>query len=476
MTDLTADKPSSPFEDSTPSRSRRALRLAVSALVVVAAIVIAFAMTRGTPEATATAEHNHGASAATTASPVMLDAAGARRIGVTFAPVTRGSLSAEIRSVGQVTWDETRTTAIAPKIDGWVERLYVNFTGQEIIQGEPLLDIYSPMLVTAQEELLLAARLARDVANGTPEARRSADEMLASARRRLQYWDIPAADIERIERTGQASRTLTLRATSRGVVVEKLVVSGQRIMAGETLYRLADLRTVWVDGQVFEQDLALVRTGQRVSVQIQAYPGERWNGSVTYVYPELDATTRTARIRVELANRGLRLKPGMFATVHLDGALRGGANVLTVPRSAVLATGQRSIVFLKMPGGMLEPREVVTGVVGADRVEVVSGLTVSDTVVASATFLVDAESNLKSALGGMAGMPGMDAPAAKVVPPQDDPANMGGMKREAPKQKIPPPEDHSQHAPKQPTPPEDHSKHGMTNPGPTRKDSVRRGE
>lgn len=437
MTDTTSDKPSSPFENPAASRSRRVLRIALSSLVVLVAIIVAFVGTRGAPEAAATAEHDHAVPAGgeSASALVMLDAEGARRIGVTFAPVTKGSLSTDIRSVGEVTWDQTRTTAFAPKVDGWVERLHVNFTGQHVSQGEPLFDIYSPMLVTAQEELLLAARLVRDVVAGTEEARRSAEAMLASARRRLQYWDIPAADIERIERTGQASRTLTLRATSLGVVVEKLVVSGQRIMAGETLYRLADLRTVWVDGQVFEKDLALVRTGQRVSVEIQAFPGRRWNGSVTYVYPEMDAATRTARIRVELANRGLQLKPGMFATVHLSGTL--AANVLNVPRSAVLATGQRSIAFVKSPGGMLEPREVITGAVGDDRIEIVSGLAAGDTVVASATFLVDAESNLRSALGGMAGMPGMDAPASKAVPPKSP--------GPSPQKKVPQSEDHSRH-------------------------------
>jgi Cu(I)/Ag(I) efflux system membrane fusion protein len=468
MTDMDSGTGASPFEGTPPTRTRRALRIALSALLVVASIIVTFLMTRGTPEATATAEHNQAASAA---APVMLDAEGARRIGITFAPVTTGALSSEIRSLGQVTWDETRTTAIAPKVDGWIERLYVNFTGQDVSQGEPLLDIYSPMLVTAQEELLLAARLVRDVTGGTEAARRSAEEMLASARRRLQYWDIPAADIERIERTGQASRTLTLRATSRGVVVEKLVVSGQRIMAGETLYRLADLRTVWVDGQVFERDLALVRTGQRVSVEIQAHPGQRWTGRVTYVYPEVDVATRTARIRVELPNPGMRLKPGMFATVHLSGALRGGANVLSVPRSAVLVTGQRSIAFLKTPGGMLEPREVVTGAAGEDRVEILSGLAAGDTVVASATFLVDAESNLQSVLGGMAGMPGMDMPQTKSVPPESRkspdprpqaPGPMSGMKMDTPKTKPPPSEEHSGHE--------------MTGAGSVRKDSVRRKE
>jgi RND family efflux transporter MFP subunit len=244
---------------------------------------------------------------------------------------------------------------------------------------------------------------------------------------------------------------VTLRTTSGGVVVEKLVLSGQRIMAGETLYRLADLRTVWVDAQLFEHDLSLVRTGQRVSVEIQAYPGERWPGSVTYVYPLVDAATRTARIRVELANPGRRFKPGMFATVHLTSALR--ERVLTVPRSAVLATGQRSIVFLKTASGTLEPREVVTGVANDDRIEIMRGLQESDTVVASATFLIDAESNLKAALDNMAQMPGMDAPLAKPVQPAPPKA-----------------------APKGVPPVEDHSMHGMADTVRTPEPSIRREE
>ena len=427
----------SPFDDRVLTRQRRLLRIAVPVLVVAASLVAAIALTRDVPDEATAAGHVHAAAGATAATPVTLDTEAARRIGVTFAVVEAGPINAEIRSLGQVTYDETRTTAISPKVDGWVEKLHVNFTGQQVQQGEALLDIYSPMLVSAQEELLLAARLAADVANGTVEARRAADEMLTSARRRLQYWDIPASDVERIERTGQTTRTITLRSTSRGIVVEKAVLSGQRIMAGETLYRLADLRSVWVDGQVFEHDLALVRMGQRASVEIQAYPGERWPGSVTYVYPLVDAATRTARIRIELTNPGLRLKPGMFATVHLSGAVR--ERVLTVPRSAVLATGQRSIVFLKAANGTLQPREVVAGVANDDRVEIRSGVQAGDTVVASATFLVDAESNLKSALGGMAGMQGMDAPAARPVPPPPPRTKTDSVK------KIPPAEDHSKH-------------------------------
>ena len=455
---MTASNPrpdSSPFGASPSTPSRRLFGMVALFVIVGGSIVTALVMTRDLPGKPAANAHGDAA-AGTSATPVTLDAQDARRIGVTFAAVESGPITAEIRSVGQVTYDETRASAISAKVDGWVEKLHVDFTGREVRPGEPLLDLYSPMLVTAQEELLLALRLTREVEQGTAEARRAAEEVLASARRRLQYWDIPAAEIERIERTGQTTRTVTLRATSGGIVVQKSVVNGQRIMAGETLFQLADLQAIWVDGQVFEHDLALVRTGQRVSVEVQAYPGEQWSGRVSYLYPFVDAATRTARIRVELPNAGLRLKPGMFATIHVASLLR--ERVLTIPRSAVLETGQRSLVFYRAASGALEPRGVVTGVANDDRIEIRSGLQAGDIVVASATFLIDAESNLKSAIGNMANMPGMDMPQAKPVPKKQDDSSMPGMKMDAPK-KVPPDEDHS--------------KHGVPDAASTRKNPVR---
>ncbi len=246
------------------------------------------------------------------------------------------------------------------------------------------------------------------MADGTPEARRSADDLLAASRRRLLYWDIPASDVERIERTGEVTKTLTLRSPVRGVVLEKSVVAGQRIMAGQSVYQVADLSTVWVEGEVFERDMSFMRSGARVTVDVQAYPGEHWNGRVTYVYPTVDPGTRAVRIRVALPNPGLRLKPGMYATIHVAGAQRVG--VISIPRAAVLASGRRTVAFVRRPDGMLEPREIVTGVANDDRVEILRGLAAGDTVVASATFLIDAESNLGAALGAMAGMPGMEKP------------------------------------------------------------------
>ena len=417
-------------------------------LIYVAVLVLAAAgawfATRGrsTP-APAAAGHNHGAAATGPdgAKPIMLSAADQRRIGVTFAVAQLGPLAKEVRTVGQVTFDETRLQTISPKIDGWVDQLFINATGQPIAAGEPLLTVYSPMLVTAQEELLLAKRLSRDVTSASADARQNATDLLASARRRLAYWDIPAAEIATIERTEQVQKTLTLRSTAGGYVLQKNVTAGQKIMAGDALYKVADLSTVWVEGEVFEQDLANVRTGQMVHTDFDALPGKHLMGRISYIYPTLDPQTRTVRVRVVLANPGLQLKPGMYATILIAGTER--PQVLTVPRSAVLSTGERSIVFVHDTNGYLTPREVTLGASNDERIEILRGLAVGETVVSSATFLVDAESNLGTALGGMGNMPGMDmttppkpldaAPAAAKPPPaapakkKDPMADMPGM-------------------------------------------------
>ena len=356
------------------------------------------------------------------AAPVMLSRDQMRRIGVTFAPVTADPLSRSIRTVGQISFDETRVSTITTKLDGWVEQLFVDYTGRAVQRGEPLMRIYSPMVVTAQEELLLSRRLAADVAtgnasgnaSGNAETRANAEDLLASARRRLANWDVSADAIATLERTGQVQRTVALTASSGGVVLEKNVSRGQRIMAGDVLYRLADLGSVWLVGDVYEQDLRAVHVGQRVSIEVDAYPGEKWNGRVTFIAPTISAETRTARVRVAIANPGLRLKPGLYATLHIETtqgiarADRVRAPMLTVPRGAVLSTGARSLVFVRLANGLLEPRTVTLGASTDERIQILHGVAVGDTVVASATFLLDAESNLGTALGGMGDMPGME--------------------------------------------------------------------
>ena len=350
------------------------------------------------------------------AKPVSLSAENARRIGVTFATVEAGPMTSVVRTTGAVTYDETRLVNVNPKIEGWVERLYVDFMGAPVRRGQPLMAVYSPMLVAAQEELVLAARLARESTEGP--AGENARDLLQSARRRLSYWDIPADEIERIERTGETQKTLTLRAPASGMVVEKNVYEGGRIMPGMDLYRIADLSTVWFEGEVFEKDLSLVAVGRTARISLDAYPGEVLDGRITYVYPTLTQEARTGRIRIALPNPGLRLKPGMYGHVEFDAVVH--ANGLHIPRSAVLTTGTRSLVFVQHTDGSLVPHEVTVGQSAGDHVEILGGLTAGQVVVASASFLVDAESNLGAAMKDMGGS---SAPASGTADPH---ASHGG--------------------------------------------------
>lgn len=389
----------------------RAFRVAALVALPVGALLLAWWMTRAPADALAPVAEGHEHAAVTAAASgasqsVMLTAEQARRIGVTFAEVRREALAAEVRTVGQVVVDETSTYSVSLRFDGWVERLHVNATGQAVQAGDALLDIHSPMVVSAEEEFLLARRLAGNVAGGDARTRGGATDLESAARRRLEAWQVPEEEIARLERTGEVSRSLTLRALASGVVLEKAVLAGQRVMAGDALYRIADLTTVWIEAEIYEQDLREVGVGQATVATFDARPGERWSGRIAHVYPTLSTESRTARVRVVLANPGMRLKPGMFATLLIAGPRRPA--VLTVPRSAVLVTGERTLVFVRRADGGLEPREVGTGARTRERIEILRGLAAGETVVASATFLVDSESNLRTVLGGMGDMPGME--------------------------------------------------------------------
>ncbi len=342
--------------------------------------------------------------------PVHLTAAQERALGVVYATVTREPITRTIRTVGQIQAPETAIREVTTKVEGFVEALAVNATGESVRRGQPLVTLYSPVLVAAQEELLTARRLAASLDSArAPEAWRNAQAMLEAARRRLAWWDVPDEWIAQVERSGTVQRLLTLRAPAGGVVLEKMVVPGARVMPGMPLYRLADLAEVWIEGEVFEQDLRFVRTGAEAHIEVSAYPGQHLMGRVSFVYPTLDPMSRTNRIRISMPNPGLRLKPGMFATVYLDVAL---GQAIMVPMQAVIATGERNLVFVREEG-MLVPRNVVVGVRSGEWIEVLDGLAVGETIVRAATFLVDAESRLGSTGPAMPGMQhGTVGPAA----------------------------------------------------------------
>lgn len=393
---------------------RKQIVVSVAIVAIAGASVAVYALTSdGGSEAGTAAAHNHGAAASSEkASPVRLDPERARRIGVTYATAEAGPMASVVRTVGSITYDETRLVTVNPKIEGWVEKLFVDFTGAPVTKGQPLMAVYSPMLVSAQEELILARRLLDGAAPGGT-ASTNAQELLVAARRRLSYWDIPAADIARIERTGQPQKTLVLRAPASGLVVEKAVLQGQRIMPGMDLYRIADLSTVWVEGEVFEKDLGLVVLGSSARISFEAYPGQSFSGKVTYVYPTITTDSRTGRVRIELPNRNLQFKPGMYATMEF--AVPVHATGIHIPRSAVLQTGERTMVFVRTADGSLQPRQITAGTATTEHIEVLSGLQEGEVVVASANFLVDAESNLGASLDAMQPKPAADPHAGHNV-------------------------------------------------------------
>jgi Cu(I)/Ag(I) efflux system membrane fusion protein len=354
--------------------------------------------------------------------PVHLTAKQERALGVTYTTVERGSLRKTIRTVGEIDAPEPKVGDVTPKIDGFVERLFVSYTGESVRPGQPLLTIYSPMMVAAQEELLTARRLLDRIDSTSGEPWRNANDMLAAARRRLEYWDVTRDQIDHIEHAREVSKTLTLVAPYGGIVLEKNVLEGQRVMAGDRLYRIADITEVWVEGEVFEQDLQFVHVGQQAHIEVSAYPSEHVMGRVSFVSPVVERQSRTNRVRVTVPNPGLRLKPGMFATIFFDATI--GNDVLTVPLDAVIVTGERNIVFVRHEDGMLVPHEVVLGARAGDRVLILAGLDEGRTIVASASFLVDAESRLAGTGGSM---PGMQHGSTETPPAQQAPDSTPAM-------------------------------------------------
>ena len=320
--------------------------------------------------------------------PIRITQRQASLAGVTFAVASEAPLDQTVRAVAMVVPNERGLGIVNTRVSGWIEKLYVNETGMHVDAGAPLFELYAPDLVTAQEELLLAKRLV-NTAGG--------ESLVMAARRRLALWDIPEQTIAEIEETGAVRRRLTIRSPYRGHVLEKNVIEGQMVHAGEQLFKVADLSTVWIEPSIFEQDIALVREGQRATITFDALPGREFAGRVTFIYPTLDMTTRTLRVRIEVANpRGI-IRPMMYGTVRIRTAgLRG----VTVPLTAVLPTGDRDLAFVWRAGALV-PTEVTVGARGDSAIVVAGGLAAGDTVVASATFLFDSESSLGAAMAGI---------------------------------------------------------------------------
>ena len=338
-------------------------------------------------------------------SPTTIQSMGVRTAKVEVRPLSRLTLA-----VGLVNFNERNLSTITTKVNGWLERLYVNATGDPVRKGQALVSIYSPELVSSQEEYLLAVRNLKAMKNSPVKEMADGARRLAEAsRRRLAYFDISAAQIDALERTGQVKKNLTLASPANGIVTKRMVTQGMYVQAGMPLLEVADLSTVWVDADIYQYELPWIKVGQPVTMTLDYLPGETFPGKIDYIYPYLKEATRTAKVRLRFPNPGLKLKPEMFAQVKIESPVTHKAVV--VPADAVIDTGLKQHVFIALGGGRFEPREVKLGVLGNDGVrEVLSGLKGGEDVVTSAQFMLDSESRFREAVQMM--LPGQE-PAGK---------------------------------------------------------------
>lgn len=338
---------------------------------------------------------------------IKIDPVVVQNIGVRVETVKRQKMQKVIRTTGKIDYDETKVTTITTKIMGWVEKLYVDYTGKYISKGQPLFEIYSPELVSTQEEYLQAIRYLKKVSQSSSDVKEGAQELVNSAKRRLLYWDISEKDIEEIERNNAPKKTLTIYSPVNGIVVEKMVFLGQQIMAGMELYKVADLSTVWVMADIYQMDLPWIKLGQRVELELSYLPGKTYQGRVTYIYPFLNEETKTIKVRTEVRNTAnYDFKPGMFATVKFISPV--SVDAIVVPNQAIIRSGERNIAVISLGGGYFEPREVKLGVESDGLVQILEGVQEGEKIVVSSQFLIDSESNLKAAIQQMSGHKGMD--------------------------------------------------------------------
>lgn len=346
--------------------------------------------------------------------PVEIEPARQQLIGLKTAEVTHGPIGGAWRTVGRVAIDETRVRHINLKVPGFVERIYVDFVGKRVKKGDPLFSIYSPELLSAQGEYLLALRTQRALSQAGGDAQRDGDALVQAARRKLSLWDVPESTIGRIAQSGEPERTLTFHSPLAGVVTKKDVVEGMKLDAGAMPYEIVDLSSVWVLADIYESELRFVHEGMGATLRLNAFPNREFKGQVMFIDPLLDPRTRTVKVRLTFENRTGELRPEMFGEVVLHGAAHEG---LWVPLDAVIDSGTDKVVFVASDGGKFSPRKVQLGAVDESRVEVTAGLELGERVVTRANFLVDSESRLRASLTGMAGATAPAPPeSARVLP------------------------------------------------------------
>jgi RND family efflux transporter MFP subunit len=336
---------------------------------------------------------------------VQISPARRQLMGVTTALAEYRPIEKTIRTVGQVAIDETRLADVHVKVNGWIQKVFVDFTWQPVKKGEPLFTLYSPDLLATEQEYLLALRARKSLA-ASPylEVSSGTESLLEAARRRLTLWDLTEAQIGQLEETGKPQHEITFYAPASGYVMERKAYPNQYVTPDTELYKLVDLSRVWVQADVYEFEMPAVSLGQEATVTTESLPGDSWKGRLVFVNPEVKADTRTGTARMEFPNPELKLKPGMFVNVELH---KSFGRQLTVPVDAVLDSGTRQVVFVDLGMGAFAPREVKVGERTQDYIAILSGLRAGERVVTRANFLLDSESSLREAVAGMAGMPGM---------------------------------------------------------------------
>lgn len=334
-------------------------------------------------------------------SAIQIDPATVQNMGVRTVPVERTNFSRSLRTVGVITYNEEHIYVVSSKISGWIEQLAVNFTGQEVHKGQTLLQVYSPELVTTQQEYLLAIKNKEIIGNSSYSGiREGAESLLNASRQRLAYWDIPESEIKKLESSGQVSKTLKLVSPANGVVIHKNALQGMHIKEGMDLYRIADLSTVWLEASIYDNEAPWIKEGQSAELELSYAPGKTIKGKISYLYPYLNEKTRTLKVRIEFPNPDLRLKPGMFGNVRI--AAKTIKNALVVPSEAIIRSGQRNLVFLAKGKGRFEPREVrIAEESDNGKIRIISGLSGNEKVVISAQFMLDSESRLQEAIRKM---------------------------------------------------------------------------
>ena len=335
------------------------------------------------------------------ASTIRIDPVTIQNMGVRIRRVKRKPLVKYIRAFGNITYDERRIYVVNTKFNGWIEKLYVNFIGEKVKKGQPLFDIYSPELVTAQEEYLISLQHNESLKESPyPRILEGAKRLLKASRTRLRYWDLTEKQIKKIENTGNVQKTLTIYSPGNGVVIKKIAFQGHHVKAGEHLYEIADLSNVWVDVDIYEYELPWIKKEMPAEMELSYIPGKIFTGKVLYVYPFLTAKTRTAKLRLEFPNPDYQLKPDMYVNVKLESAVSGDS--LVIPQEAVIDSGVRKVVFVALGKGKFQPREVKLGLEGNDNeFQVLEGLQENEQIVISAQFMLDSESRLREAIQKM---------------------------------------------------------------------------